>query len=266
MAQARHEQDLERLQKQLEQADFRWLLAGLRQANPAFTRFQTWLDVVQFMRTGDSRDRRKDDILRAIFESHQGDRDPRWRTILLVIFWPALRSILKRKARWDNDPEEFWQNINWTFLRVIHRLDPRLRPYGLVQKVFNDTVHHLWEHYRGQYARTSREEATAPEDLADLAGAVDDIDYEAIGLRLAQEAEIRRLRAHLDSGQLSEEDYLLLVGTRVYGQSAAEYAREHGLDYELMRKRRLRAEAAIRKHESAARLVPENPPAPPFLK
>lgn len=265
MAQARHEQDLERLQKQLDQADFKWLLAGLRQANPTFIRFQTWMDVLAVMRVGDSRDCHKDDILRAIFQAHQNDQDPRWRTILLVIFWPALRSIFKQKARWDRDPEELWQNINWTFLRVIYRLDPRQRPYGLVQKVFNDTVRHLWDHYRGQYARTNREDATDPEILAEVASAKDDIDYEAIGLRLAQEAEVRRLRGHLDSGRLTEEDFLLLVGTRVYGKSAAEYARENGLDSELMRKRRLRAEAAIRKHESASGVVPENPPPPPFL-
>lgn len=250
MAQARHEQDLGRLQDQLEQAEFTWLLRGLRQSNPAFTSLQTWRDVIAFMREGDSRDRRKDDILRAIFQAHTTDQDPRWRTILLVIFWPALRSILKQKARWDRDPEELWQNINWTFLRVIHRLNPRMRPYGLVQKVFNDTVHHLWDHYRGQYARTGREDATDPEDLAALASA-DDIDYEAIGLRLAQEAEIRRLRWHLDAGRINDEDFLLLVGTRVYGKSAAEYARETGMDSALARQRRFRAESAIRRHEGA---------------
>ena len=265
MAQARHEQDLERLQNQLGQIDFRWLLQGLQQANATFTRFQTWLDVIDFMREGDSRDRRKDDILRAILEAHGLDQDPRWRTILMVIFWPALRSILRQKARWDSDPEELWQNINWTFLRVICRLDARQRPYGLVQKVFNDTVHHLWDHYRGQYARTSREDATDPEVLATIAGAKDDINYAGIELRLTQTAEIRRLRDHLDKGRISDEDFLLLVGTRVYGKSAAEYAREKGLDSELMRKRRLRAEAAIRRHEEAARSVPANPPPPPFL-
>lgn len=265
MAYSRHEQDLGRLQNQIEQADFTWLLRSLRQSNPTFTRFRTWLDVITFMREGDSRDRRKDDVLRGIFEAHGTDQDPRWRTALMVIFWPALCSIHRQKARWDNDPEELWQNITWTFLRVVSRIDIRRRPYGLVQKVFNDTVHHLWDNYRRQFVRASFETLADPEDIESMAGADDGIDYERIGLRLAQEAETKRLRGHLEAGLISEEDYLLLIGTRVYGKSAAEYAREQGLSSELMRKRRLRAEAAIRRHESIQNPVPENPPPPPFL-
>lgn len=265
MAYARHEQDLGRLQDQLEEAEFTWLLRGLRQSNPAFTRFPSWRDVIAFMRQGDSRDRRKDDVLRAIFEAHAADQNPRWRTVLLVIFWPALCSIQRQKARWDKDPEELWQNITWTFLRLVSRIDVRARPYGLVQKVFNDTVRHLWDEYRRQYARSSFETLADPADIETLAGADDGIDYEGIGLRLAQEAETKRLRGHLEAGRISEEDYLLLIGTRVYGKSAAEYARDHGMNSELMRKRRLRAEATIRRHESLQNPVPENPPPPPFL-
>ena len=48
---------------------------------------------------------------------------------------------------------------------------------------------------------------------------------------------------------ISEADFLLLVGTRVYGKTAAQYARETGMCSDLARKRRLRAEAAIRKAE-----------------
>ena len=55
--------------------------------------------------------------------------------------------------------------------------------------------------------------------------------------------------AHLDAGRITEPDFLLLVGTRLYGQSISEYARNAGLKAEAAKKRRQRAEAAIRSHE-----------------
>ncbi len=41
------------------------------------------------------------------------------------------------------------------------------------------------------------------------------------------------------------EQFDLLVGTRVYDSPLADYARKAGLDYELAKKRRQRAEARI---------------------
>lgn len=265
MAQAQREQEYGQLQRQLGEREFVWLLQGLRRTSSAFARFASWRDVADFMREGGARDRRNDEVLRPIFEAHGADQDPRWRTVLLVLFWPALLSISRWKSRWDKDSEELWQNLTWTFLRVVCRIDLRRRPHGLGQKVLNDTVHRLWEEYRRQYGRDASEIPTDPEELDALIEGEEDIDYEGIGQRLAQEAELKRLRAHREAGRLSEEDYLLLVGTRVYGQSAAEYARERGLSCELARKRRLRAEAALRRHEGLESLSRSSRLDPPFL-
>jgi hypothetical protein len=68
-------------------------------------------------------------------------------------------------------------------------------------------------------------------------------------LREAQELEIRRLREHQEAGRITEADYLLLVGTRVYGKPVVDYAREMGLAYQTAKKRRQRAEAAIRRFQ-----------------
>ncbi len=81
--------------------------------------------------------------------------------------------------------------------------------------------------------------------LEALAGGVEGVDLPGIELRQAQELEIQRLREHMEAGRLSEADCLLLVGTRVYGQSIADYARVAGLDYQVPKKRRQRAEAAL---------------------
>jgi hypothetical protein len=190
--------------------------------------------------------------------------DRRWRTILLVIFWPGLESIHWRKRGWDPDVEERWQNIVWTFLQVVCRIDVNQRSDRLAQKVINDTVHRLYAEYR-EIWKVKRLEIT-PEngDLDFMVGDSEGIDYAHIALRYAQRAEIRRLKKHMEEGQISEADFLMLVGTRVYGKPLLDYSKEKGLDYETIKRRRLRAEAVIRDHEKnlqkMSRGVGQHPP------
>jgi hypothetical protein len=205
--------------------------------------------VIAFMRRGTSRDLRKDQILRPIFEAHAEDEDPRWRAVLLAIFWPALGSIHFQKRHWDTDPDELWQSIVWIFLQVLCRVDVKRRPDRLVQKVFNDTVHRLCAEYRRVWNRADREVYPEPgqvEAMADLKG----VDLAEIDRRREQEAELKRLREHLDAGRISEADFFLILGTRVYGRSIPDHARGTGLNPEAAKKRRQRAEAAIRRHET----------------
>jgi hypothetical protein len=245
--------DRERLERELQGSAYQTLLGKLQRKHLFLRRFRTWADVIAFMRDGTSRDPRKDEILRPIFEAHGGDEDPRWRAVLLAIFWPGLESIHYQKRGWDADAEERWQNIVWTFLQVLCRIDVKRRPDRLVQKVFNDTVHHLHDEYRRAWDRGGRELTVNPEEIEALAGGTEGIDTAGIELREAQEIEINRLREHLTAGRIAEPDFLLLVGTRVYGKSVADYAREAGLDYQVAKKRRQRAEAVIRRFEEEKR-------------
>jgi len=245
--------DREQLEQELCGGAYQALLHKLQANQLFFRRFRTWADVIAFMRDGTSTDPRKDEVLRPIFEAHAEDGDPRWRTILMVIFWPGLESIHFQKRGWDPDPEERWQNIIWTFLETVCRVDVRRRPGRLVQKVFNDTVHRLHDEYRRAWERAEREVAAGPEEIEALAGVTAGIDTSALELRQAQEKEIERLRQHMEAGHITEADFLLLVGTRVYGQSVADYARGAGLDYQVAKKRRQRAEAAIRRFEGRGR-------------
>ena len=245
----RHKKQYGRLERDLRSETYTDLLQQLTNAEPFFGQFKTWGSVLEFMRKGSSEDPRKDEVLRPIFQAHREDQDPRWRTVLLAIFWPGLSSLRRRKRYWDLDQGELWQTVTWSFLRVICRIDPERRPHRLVQKVMNDTFHRLHEEYRREWDRRDWEVGVEPETLVDLAGEVEDIDYAGIELRLRQTAEIRRLQEHLEKGRICETDFLLLVGTRVYGRSVADYARETGLDYQVAKKRRQRAEAVIRRHE-----------------
>ncbi len=199
------------------------------------------------MRGGNSREAGKDEVLHSIFEAHAADHDPRWRTILLALFWPGLRSIQSQKRYWDkDDPDELWQRIFWAFHRSICRVDLVRRRDRLAQWIYNATLHRLHDEYRREWTRAEREPATELEEIIELAGAVEGIDLETIELRAAHAREIRRLREHLDAGRITKADFLLLLATRLYGQSVAEFARGAGLKVETVKKRRQRAEAVIR--------------------
>lgn len=243
------ENDRRQLEQELQDESYQKLLRKLREKSAFLRRFHTWTEVIGFMRSGTSQDPWKDEVLRPILLAHKENKDHRWRTILLVIFWPGLESIHWRKRGWDPDIEERWQNIVWTFLQVVCRIDVSHRPDRLVQKVINDTVHHLHDEYRRIW-KVKRLEIT-PEngELDFMVGDSEGIDYAYIALRYAQRAEIRRLKNHMEEGRISEADFLMLVGTRVYGKPLFDYSKEMGLDYGTIKKRRLRAEAAIRDQE-----------------
>lgn len=249
MASVARDRERTRLEQEIQTEDYQHLLEKLQRNEPFLRQFRTWADVITFMRSGTSTDPRKDDILRPIFEAYAWDEDARWRMILLVIFWPGLTSIHFQKCSWDADPHERWQNVAWTFLQVVSRVDVTRRPNRLVQKVFNDTVHYLHQEYRRLWNRANHELPTDPKLVEALAGGVEGVDLPGIELRQAQEIEIQRLRGHMEAGRLSEADFLLLVGTRVYETSVADYARAMSLDYQVAKKRRQRAEAAIGRFE-----------------
>ena len=247
-------EDHERLEQQINSGTYQIFLDELQQRHDFLRRFHTWGDIVAFMRRGTSRDPRKDEVLRPILEAHAEDRDPRWRTILLVIFWPGLESIHFKKHHWDRlYPGELWSTILWTFLQVICRIDVKHRPDRLVQKIYNDTIHHLHDEYRRTWDRMERETNLEQEELEQLAGGVEDMGFAEVELREQQEVEVRRLRKHMEEGRISEADFLLLVGTRVYSHPLADCAREAGIAYETAKKRGQRAEAAIRRFEEKKR-------------
>ncbi|HAM34582.1 MAG TPA: hypothetical protein DEB40_03260 [Elusimicrobia bacterium] len=237
------------LEQELRSESYIALLLQLRHDESIFRRFETWGEVIALMREGGLSDAEKDQVLRPILRIHRSDQDPRWRTIMLVMFWPALRAIHWQKRAWDADIAERWQAVSWTFLKILCRIDFDRRPDRIAQKLFNDTAHHLYLDYKRKWSASDKEVAMDPEELTALG--TDDIDYAGIELRLTQAAEIRRLRAHLEAGRINEPDFLLLVGTRVYGKTAAQYARETGMDCALARQRRFRAEATIHRHERA---------------
>lgn len=234
------------LGRELQGGGYSVLLRQIQRTSPFFMAFNSWEEVVAYMRTqgGDKTD--ADKILVPVLTAHQQDGNPYWRHILLLMFWPGLRSLHNQKQHWDTDPEELWQNLSLTFLEVVSRLDPAKRQERLAQKIINDTVHRLGDIYRKRWAIAKAEVSYDTEEGELLLGGKDDIDYWGIELRIRQESAIRHLRKYLLAGVINEEEFLLIVGTRIYGKSISDYANDSGLNYELARKRRQRAEAKVR--------------------
>lgn len=239
------DQDLKKLEREINSKAHSSLLRSLQSESALLSRFTTWNQVVTFMRQGTSRDPTKDAILLPIFQAHFADHDPRWRTILLVIFWPGLESIYRKRRSWDRDPDELWTNVYWAFHETICKIDPDRRRERLVQKVMNDVFHRLHDQYRQEWDRSGREIGSDCDVLAATRRVSHESDTPAAILREEQQARIAMLQKHRAAGRIGEADFLLLVGTRVYGWSLADYAHKTGLAYETIKKRHQRAVHAI---------------------
>ncbi len=238
-----------RLTVEINQKPYTNLLRALHLREPFLRQFEAWSGVLEFMRVGTSADERKDKILRPLFDHYREKNDERCYKVLLTIFWPALESISHLKRSWDADVDERWSNIFWAFMRTVRRLDTTRRPERIVQKIYWDLVHDLYEIYKKAWKQRDREIASTPKEIEVLAGDVDGVDFEAICLRQEHARKIEYYKSLQRAGVIRQEDRALLVGTRLYGQTLLEYARSKGLSCEAAKKRRQRAEAKIRAKE-----------------
>ena len=255
MANLLGDEDYERLRRKVD--GYGELLCELQGKEHFFRRFQSWGEVITFMRGGTSNDPEKDNVLRPIFRARRANRDPRWQEILLTIFWPGLVSIYMKKSKWDNNEDERWANVLWAFLQAIHRLNVKRRPNRLVQKIYNSTVHYLYGEYQRETNLTTKEQPVDADKMDYRVGVSEEYFFMLLDIRETIEAQIQELQRHLSRGRISKQDYALIVGTRVYGESLVNYARKTGLEYEAAKKSRLRAEAAIARAKANTPFVTE---------
>ena len=260
-------QDRERLERDLRSEPYPSLLHDLKRQNPSFKHFHSWDDVIVIMRAASVKDPRTDEILKPIFGAYGDDGDPRWRTVLLALFWRKLERIHGFKSHWDADPEALWTNTTWAFLETIDRIDLQTRPERLGQKILNDTIVRLRSQYRREWDwqnsivdPSDSEDEDKDEDgdeppvrLETLMGGRRAIEFDQVELQHDQEAEIRRLRRYVSQRLISESEFFLIVGTLIYGSSLVEYAENSGISYETVKKRSQRAMARIDRLREASK-------------
>ena len=244
----------EQLEQELQSVEYQSLLQRLQQEYPIYRDFCSWAEVLGFMRAGTSQDPLKDEILRPILAAHAEDNDHHWRTVLLVIFWPGLKSLCIRRRKWDLRFQELWSLAVWAFLEAVCKLDLAQRSYRLAQRLINDTTWRLSLEYRKERQQAAFEITTEPEELELLAGYAEDPGFRELDYRQEQEALIKQFREYLQSGLINQIDFDLLVGTFVYDKRVSECAEEIGISYQLAKKRRQRAVAAIGRQKKYRRI------------
>lgn len=224
------------------------LLLDLGLAEPAVARCADCRSLVAFLHGSGHGRTEKDLVIAAIVRAHARDRDPRWRSVLLAAFWPGLESLLVRRSHWDQDPDEVWQDLVITFLEVLCRLDPAKRGDRFAQKIINDTAHRLHDRYERRWRLEAPETAMPATEMprrSDPSSAPERLDA-CIDLRDLQERGEAMLRRHRDAGTIDDVDLAILVGTRLQGLTVADMAGRLGMTFDCAKKRRQRAEAAIR--------------------
>ena len=260
------DKERKQLEQELHSIEYQSLLQRLQQEYPFYRDFSSWVDVLIFMRAGTSRDSLKDKVLRPILTAHAQDNDYHWRTVLLVVFWPGLKSLCIRSRSWDWSSDELWANAVWAFFEGVCGLNLTKRSERLVQKLINDTASNLKSQYRSEQERAAFEIPTDPELLEYLAGGQEDFSLMAVDFLDEQDAQVRRFRQHLQAGLISNIDFDLLVGTFVYGRCLRECAEEAGLSYQAAKKRRQRAVFVIshieKFQEKSKSLSPPRPLSP----
>jgi hypothetical protein len=225
------------------------LLRRLHQAVPEAARFSTWPELAEFMVAGRPDDPRRDAILRGLIECRRnGSLLSVWNAAMLLLFWPALLRLFKGRRDWDPDEAELWSTIREAFLDSVHGLDLAKRPDRLATKIMGDT---RWRSCRAYGRRWRSERRRSPDAYVEDVVGDDDLNFAAMDLRGWQREELARYRLAYERGVISEEDLLLLVATCVYGQSVADYVREHEGTYDSWKKRRQRALEAVQVWETS---------------
>ncbi len=234
---------------ELEAPEFAELLRELRKTEAVFRRFARWPDVLAFMDRLDFQDCQRDEVLRPILKLARRSLDHRLQTILLAIIWPGLESIYSKRHDWDADEDALWQNLLCAFLKTVNVFNEEGRSERLTQKILNDSNRRLRDAYEREWERA--------QDTQPLSSETNQIPAETptedSAPPVSVESVLTKLRGYVDQGVINGAELDLIVATRIGGQSLQDYTRDRAQNYQAAKKRRQRAEAALRKAEEIMR-------------
>jgi hypothetical protein len=224
----------------LEGSEARALHHSLKGSCEVLRRFPSLQDAVAFLRDGASGDyQTKDALLRAFVEAYQRDGNPHRPALLLLgALQPGLSHLFHQHAgRWPGlEDAELWAQITVSLLEVAASYSIARRPHRVAKNLLLDTLRRTlrWLHAHHGQPKTPRPRR-----------ADDEVSIEMIEAMPYIQALVRR-------GVLDGEDAAILLATRIVGERLPALARQRGVSYEALRKRRQRAERAIWEHLQAA--------------
>jgi hypothetical protein len=218
-----------------------------------------WTEVLHFVSQKRITNPETDSLMRAIFlarhrlqnfhcrnviELHRYD-DPCWKTILTGLFARGLAFLHRCRIRhWDQDPNELWCNLLLAFLEAVDWFDVTKHPNHIGKKIMNNAYHRLFKTYSRSWKYDSKilfnSNAYSSLDCGPLS-----FGNALVELRDAGRIHLVRLHRAYEEGRITKSDFYLISRSRVFGERLKIAAARVGISYELARKRRQRAEAAI---------------------
>ncbi len=170
-----------------------------------------------------------------------------WATILTACCFRWLVATAVSRARWDQDPDEVWQETQVCFLALCRRLCIQGRTHRLRAKIRGDLRHTLTERFQPRWRAAARERAGDPAAMVpEAAAGTAPPSHEDVDADERLEHAIATLRRQHRAGRITATDVLILVGTHLYGRSLAAQAGILGMTPNAVGRRRLRAHTALR--------------------
>lgn len=255
------------LERDLSSDEMRKIFDQLEERHPVLKRFVSPVELVKAMHERKIESyRERDGITAALIGEYQENPDLQiLRSFLSLLFWPAIDHIFNSKKGQVQNKQELWSEVYWAFLNTILRYPLFSRPKKIAMNVKLDTLSKVcrWQKDESKYRKAIALFASGTEP-GELAGEVRPREIQDPGKASDEwtEKEIGRaqifLQRFVDEGVITEADYYLILGTRVYGAQLKQYALDHGLSPEAAKKRRQRAEKAIREYLEAQEKNPDS--------
>lgn len=224
------------LEREIEKESFKTMFGEIKARNPILLEFHSPRCLIEFMHTEKENYEKKDGIIHALIREYQNNNRSLAPLIMLILF-PALEAIYFSKARKGMNDEELKGEISWAFLKTLWDYPLQNRPRKIAINLKMDTLHRVSEWGKKEWRFKNQHEQF-------------DEDHEPVDPNAdsAESEDIKSLLSVLlKQGIITEAEYYLIIATRVYGQELKDYAREHGANFDAIRKRRQRAEAKILK-------------------
>ena len=243
---------------ELESPAYRQLLEQLRYKEESLRDLEGWHQVLCAARQLAPDSLQSDAIWSALLRQRSYNPELIY-TALLAGCYPFIIGIYKRRRSWDKDSETLWNYILVTAWESLRCIDPEKRPEKILRKILNDTSHRLYQENNSRWKRISREASNYNcKSWSDLISSEhwDDAMLDLIDHRDAQQRELDKLSRLRAAAALTETEFHILVGRRIYGRLDAEQAEHLKVTVEAAKKRRQRAESVLRRVEHGGVDVP----------
>jgi hypothetical protein len=241
--------------------------------DPCLSAIADWTNVLEFISSKPVTDPGSDLLIRAIFLARRRQlnnqpvdsielrrqADGYWKTVFTVVFARALAFLHRKKARhWDRDPSDLWSNVLLAFLEAVDKFDVTQGSNRIGKKILNSSYHKLYQGYVRKWRYESKIQVGENSNHFLDHGAMS-IGYAIVDLRDAIRTNLELLRRAYHEGRLTKIEFDLIRRTRLSTIGLKEAAALAGISYELARKRRQRAEAAIGWNFSIKKFLQEPP-------